>query len=61
MASTTDKEETRTKILWLVGGAAATAVVYWYVQKSLKDREQLQLIHLEEKLAREKKLTEGAE
>lgn len=61
MATTTDKEETRTRIYWLVGGAAATAVVYWYVQKSLKEREEVQLYRLEEKLAREKKLAEGAE
>ncbi len=61
MATTTDKDETKTRILWLLGGAAATAIVYFYVQKSLKDREQLQLINLEEKLAREKKLTEASE
>lgn len=52
------KEETKTKIFWLLGGAAATAAVYYYVNKALKEREDRQLYVLEKKLEREK-LGEG--
>lgn len=42
MAKSKEDSDWGTKLLWIAGGAAVTAAAMYYVNKQLKDREELQ-------------------
>lgn len=49
MAKKSDDSDTGNKLLWLAGGAAVTAFAYYYVNKHLKEKEELQRLQYAEK------------
>jgi hypothetical protein len=54
------KDDTTNKLLWAAGAAAVGAAAMYFVNRHLKEREELQLMKLAERQARLKSL-EGAE
>lgn len=56
MAKKSSDENTSDKLLWLAGGAIITAGVMYYVNRHLKEREELNELRFAE---RQQRLKEG--
>lgn len=49
-----DKDETKSKVMWIVIGAGVTAGTIYFVNKALQEREEVKMMKLERELDRRK-------
>jgi len=55
--SSKNNEDFSSKLLWIAGGAALSAAAYYFVNKHLKEKEELQRLQY----AEQRRLREGSE